>query len=106
MKGGWIKVTQELRFKNLEHYGFGPNVMKNTKVCPNCGRMVGAKNRTCPECQKRLSRETLFDQYKRQHLCCPDCDTVLAPDSMYCPNCGKAVSHKENAVLVAEQENA
>ena len=80
--------------------------MKKLRVCPRCGQMVKSKTHTCPNCGENLPKETLYDLYKQKHLSCPDCDTVLAPDSMYCPNCGKAVSHKENAVLVAEQENA
>ena len=85
----------------MEDYGFGPNVMKKTKVCARCGKMVSASAKTCPDCGEKLSSETLFDRYKRQHKCCPDCDTVLTPDSLYCPNCGKqilrkAVGYKKN----------
>lgn len=93
-------MTQKVRFKNLERFGFGPNVMKKTKVCPKCGRVVTSRKGACPDCGERL-RETLFDRYKRQHKCCPDCDTVLSTDSQYCPNCGKqilrqAVGYQEN----------
>lgn len=87
-----MSPTEILRFKNMELFGYGPNVMKKTKVCLNCGRMVSAKTRICPDCKEKLSRETLFDRYKRQHACCSDCDTVLAPGSFYCPNCGKQLS--------------
>lgn len=99
-------MTQKIRFKNLESFGFGPNVMKKLRVCPRCGQMVKSKTHTCPNCGENLPKETLYDLYKQKHLSCPDCDTVLAPDSMYCPNCGKAVSPKDNAVLVTGQENA
>ena len=89
-------MTQKVRFRELERYGFGPNVMMKTKVCARCGKLVRASARTCPECGERLSSETLYDRYKRQHQCCYECDTVLAPGSLYCPNCGTAVVYHEN----------
>ncbi len=88
-------MTQKVRFKNLERYGFGPNVMKKLRICPRCGQAVKTRADTCPECGERLPRDTLFDRYKRQHQCCCDCDTVLAPGSLYCPNCGTAVLYQE-----------
>jgi len=87
-------MTQKVRFKNLERYGFGPNVMKKLRICPRCGQAVKTRADICPECGERLPRDTLFDHYKRQHQCCPDCDTVLAPDSLYCPHCGRAVGYE------------
>ena len=98
-------MTEKLRFKNLESFGFGPNVMKKLRVCPRCGQLVKSKIHTCPNCGENLPMETLYDLYKQKHLSCPDCDTILAPDSMYCPNCGKAVHHKENAAPLTEQVN-
>lgn len=81
--------TEEARYSNLEQFGFGPNVMKKNKVCPNCGLMMKAEVKICPECGKPMTEETLFDRYKGRHDCCPECDTVLSFDSQYCPNCGK-----------------
>ena len=98
-------MTEKLRFKNLESFGFGPNVMKKLRVCPRCGQLVKSKIHTCPNCGENLPMETLYDLYKQKHLSCPDCDTILAPDSMYCPNCGKAVHHKENAAPLTGQGN-
>ena len=87
-------MTQKARLKNLEDFGFGPNVMKKTKVCTKCGQTIKASASYCPECGERLPPETLFDRYKKQHKCCPECDTVLALDSLYCPNCGKQILPK------------
>ena len=84
-------MTQEMRFKNLERFGFGPNVMKKLRVCPRCGRTVKSRAEHCDECGERLSRETFFDRYKRRHLYCADCDKVLSSDSLYCPSCGKQI---------------
>jgi RNA polymerase subunit RPABC4/transcription elongation factor Spt4 len=86
-----MSPTEKLRYRNMEDFGFGPNVMKKTKVCDRCSKMVGANVKTCPECGEKLSSETLFDRYKRLHKCCPDCDKVLSADSQYCPNCGKQI---------------
>ena len=83
--------TEEARYSNLETFGFGPNVMKKTKVCSKCGLMMKAEVKICPECGKPMTEKTLFDQYKGRHDCCPECDTVLSFDSMYCPNCGKQI---------------
>lgn len=83
-----MSPAEKIRYRNMEDFGFGPNVMKKTKICAKCGRMAEANARTCPECGERLSGETLFDRYKRQHKCCPDCDTVLTEDAKYCPHCG------------------
>ena len=91
-----MSPTEILRYKNMEDFGYGPNVMKKTKVCARCGKTVKANTVVCPECGERLSGETLFDRYKRRHQCCHECDTVLAPGSRYCPNCGKQVL--QNAV--------
>ena len=85
-----------MRFKNLERFGFGPNVMKKLRVCPRCGKVVKTRADTCPECGEILPCETLFDRYKRRHLCCSACDTVLSTDSRYCPNCGKLILTVKN----------
>ena len=98
-------MTEKTRFKNLESFGFGPNVMKKLRVCPRCGQMVKSQTVTCPNCGDNLPTETLFDLYKQKHQSCPECDTVLAPGSLYCPNCGKAVEYKDNAVPVNGKEN-
>ena len=98
-------MTQKIRFKNLESFGFGPNVMKKLRVCPRCSQMVKSKTNTCPNCGENLPKETLFDLYKQKHMSCPECDTVLAPGSMYCPNCGKAVRRNDNAAPVNVKEN-
>ena len=84
-------MTQKVRFKNLERFGFGPNVMKKLRVCQRCGRTVKSRADTCPDCGERLPKETLFDRYKRKHSSCSHCDTILTADTLYCPNCGKLV---------------
>lgn len=84
-------MTQNMRFEHLEQFGFGPEVMKRTKICFRCAAVFDAAGTSCPDCGETLS-ETLFDRYKRQHRCCPDCDTVLAPGSQYCPNCGRPLA--------------
>ena len=86
-----MSPTEKVKYKNMADFGFGPIVMKKTKVCKNCGHMVKGRFTNCPECGEKLPKETLFDRYKKQHLNCPECDTVLASDSLYCPNCGKPV---------------
>ena len=33
-------MTRDSRFRNLEQFGFGPNVMKKTKICAKCGQIA------------------------------------------------------------------
>jgi hypothetical protein len=33
-------MTKEIHFRNLERFGFGPNVMKKIKICPKCGQIA------------------------------------------------------------------
>ena len=81
-------MTKEIYFRNLEQYGFGPNVMKKTKVCPKCGQIAKKSSFFCRSCGAFLPRETLYDRYRRQHTCCVGCGTVLTKDAKYCPHCG------------------
>lgn len=81
-------MTQESRFRNLERFGFGPNVMKKIKICQKCGQIATKGSFFCRTCGAFLTRETLYDRYRRQHICCTGCGTVLTKDAKYCPHCG------------------
>ena len=80
---------QALRLEGMKRFGFGPDVMKQTKVCRVCGGTADAAQRYCSDCGAELPRETLFDLYKARHLYCPACDTVVASTVVFCPECGK-----------------
>ena len=84
-------MTQLVRLHNLELFGFGPNVMKRSKVCAHCGSMIGVKEKRCPSCGAQPPKETVFDLYRRLHARCTSCDTVLSPGSHYCPQCGRQI---------------
>ena len=43
-------MTQKTRFKNMEDFGYGPNVMRKTKVCSKCGQVIKATASYCPDC--------------------------------------------------------
>lgn len=92
-------MTKEIHFRNLEQFGFGPNVMKKIKICPKCGQIAKKGSFFCRSCGAFLTRETLYDHYRRQHRCCPECDTVLAADSQYCPNCGRQLTSNYQIIL-------
>ena len=85
-------MTEKSKNLQLEQYGFGPNVMKKTKVCLTCGQLASARSLICSHCGARLPFATLFDSYKRRHSCCPHCSTILTADTKYCPHCGQSVS--------------
>ena len=35
-----ITRNETIRQSNMERYGFGPNVMRNIRVCPECGTRI------------------------------------------------------------------
>lgn len=84
-------VIESLRRSAMKRYGFGTDEMKNTKVCACCGTKLSADAKICTECGKELPDQTLFDVYKKHHLCCKYCDTVLAKNALFCPQCGRKV---------------
>lgn len=43
-------MTQNVHFQNLAQYGFGPNVMKKTKICTKCGRITKTGILFCRRC--------------------------------------------------------
>ena len=101
IKEGQNDVTEKTKNLQLEQYGFGPNVMKKTKVCPNCGQLARARSMICSRCGARLPFATLFDSYKRRHPCCPQCSTILTADTKYCPHCGQTI----NTADVSDKES-
>ena len=83
---------QKMRLDFMEtsrRFGFGPEVMKQTKVCRVCGNTCDSNEAYCFECGAILPRETLFDLYKSYHPYCPGCGTVVSSRAQYCPECGK-----------------
>ncbi len=85
----------------LQRCGFGPAVMRQTKVCPRCGAIAESSHSFCPTCGESLLDQTLYDRYCQKHRRCPGCGTVLAADARFCPGCGRAVEQK--AVDAAEK---
>lgn len=81
------------RAENMRRYGFGPDAMRQIKVCGQCGAPNDARLHRCAECETRLPRDTLFDLYKRNHPHCRLCDTVAADSARYCPRCGSEIKH-------------
>ena len=83
--------NETIRQANMERYGFGTNIMRNIRVCPECGMPSTAADKNCRTCGTRLPRETLFQQYKKRHRFCPHCDTVVAKSARFCPECGMRI---------------
>lgn len=81
------------RAENMRRYGFGPDAMRQIKVCGQCGAANDACLHRCVECGGRLPRDTLFDLYKRNHPYCRLCGTVAADSARYCPICGSEIKH-------------
>ncbi len=82
-------MTKGIHFQNLEQFGFGPNVMKQIKICPKCGQIAKKYSVFCRSCGAFLTRKTLYDDYRRKHRCCTECGTVLTADARFCPHCGR-----------------
>ena len=89
------KELRSLRSDAMRQLGFGPEIMKQTKVCPGCGATAGAEEAECICCGGALPKETLFDLYKRQHQYCTACGTVVSGASAYCPECGVQLKRQQ-----------
>ena len=83
------KKCDMVRHEGMQHYGFGIDVMKATKVCKHCGAMTDSRYKYCLECGEQLPKESLFEKYKQQHLCCDVCQTIVSDNTLYCPSCGR-----------------
>lgn len=94
--------VQALRLEAMKRYGFGPEVMKETKVCRVCGATAGADEHVCVRCGAELPDETLFDLYKSQHQYCVKCGTVVADRSVFCPECGARLMRRSPQPLRRE----
>ena len=81
-------MTERSHSRDLEQFGFGPNVMKKIKICPQCGQIAKKYSVFCHSCRAFLKRETLYDRDRKQHKCCAGCGTVLTVDARFCPHCG------------------
>lgn len=88
------QALRSVRSAAMKELGFGPEVMKQTKVCPVCGVTAGANETKCIQCGAALPNETLFILYKSRHRYCDICDTVVASTSVYCPECGTQLLQK------------
>ena len=91
-----------LRKANMKRYGFGPEVMKQTKVCPLCGSTADADESECFCCGADLPGETLFDLYKSRHQYCDHCGTVVSNTSTFCPECGTQLKRRQPRFLRRE----
>lgn len=43
MKGVQTGMIDPVKYTKLEAFGFGPNIMKRTRICISCGRAVDSK---------------------------------------------------------------
>ena len=86
-----LTKLEYIRQENMERYGFGTNIMRNIRICPECGIPAAASERNCQECGSKLPRETLFQQYKKRHRSCPHCETVVTETAQFCPECGTRI---------------
>lgn len=83
-----VEKAEILRQENMEAHGFGPNAMKQMKVCGVCGVTSSAEEAVCVSCGSALPEETAFQQYQKRHLYCGNCDTVVSENTKFCPQCG------------------
>ena len=88
------RELRSVRSVAMKQLGFGPEVMKQTKVCPVCGVTAGADEDECIRCGAELPQETLFELYKSRHKYCDKCGTVIANNAVYCPECGVQLLRK------------
>lgn len=84
-----LQTRKALRQVTLLEYGFGPESMRQRKICPQCGRGNPAQNTRCTDCGAALPEQTLLDFYRARHRCCPQCGEAVTEIAVYCPACGK-----------------
>lgn len=82
------RLEQSRRY-NRNYYGFGPEAMKNIRICSRCKAPSSTATRFCGACGGRLPHKTLYQLYRERHAVCPGCDTVLTDEMAFCPHCGK-----------------
>lgn len=92
------------KLRALAQFGFGPSVMKQTKICSHCLSAVTGVEDTCPNCGAELTAKTLFDGYRELHDRCEHCGTVLTSDGRYCPHCGKSLPARERVGDAADTD--
>lgn len=85
---------QKIRRVGMNQYGFGPDAMKQRKVCRICGATMPSEEDFCRICGAVLPKETLFDLYKAKHFYCPACGTVTENTANFCPQCGERLRHR------------
>ena len=83
-----------IRLAGMRQYGFGPEAMKQIKVCNRCGTAVSVFCSYCLQCGEKLPAENLYQAYKRRSFSCPICDTVVSIRAEYCPKCGMKLNSK------------
>ena len=81
--------VRAIRRESKRLYGFGIERMGEIKVCEHCGAMTDAFRILCPECSKKLPKETVYEQYQRRHRCCRSCGHVVSKSMKFCPDCGR-----------------
>ncbi len=82
------KVTRK---EGKKRYGFGVERMKEIKVCAHCGTVSNSLKLFCPECSKKLPKETVYMQYQKRHRTCLDCGQVISNSMQFCPMCGTKI---------------
>ena len=94
-----MKANTQFDINSPEYYGFGVGVMKQIKVCSQCGASETSDRYSCSQCGARLPNHTLYQQYRRMHRQCAVCDTVLAPGMKFCPHCGVKLETEKSEAL-------
>lgn len=89
-----LTTKRALRQVRLMEYGFGPDIMRLTKVCPHCGKGNPSGNDTCSDCGAALGDKTLLDLYRFRHPSCPCCGGTVTRTAIYCPDCGTHLKRK------------
>ena len=97
-----MRELRTIRSVAMKQLGFGPEVMKQTKVCPACGATADADESECFRCGADLPGETLFDLYKSRHQYCDHCGTVVSNTSTFCPECGTQLKRRQPRFLRRE----
>lgn len=95
-------MTDLIRERTREYFGFGTKRMKELKVCGICKTAVSAHRLLCTKCHARLPGKTLYDIYKSHHRACAGCGIILPHNAAYCPQCGEKQATPPNRFETAD----
>ena len=79
-------------YKEIQKMDVKILLLKNLRVCEDCGDTIGIENKFCPTCGEKQKKVKVKEDKKEEEEItqniCPECNTVHGLDVNYCTKCG------------------